>query len=132
MKFEKDKLIAFWIEGSDDDYDTMIAMYDSERYSWTLFIGHLMIEKLLKAFFIKEKNQHPPYIHNLLRLAEKSGLQLTNTVKEELVTITAFNINARYDDYKMSFQKRCTPDYTKEWLIKLKELRSWIKQLITQ
>jgi len=24
------------------------------------------------------------------------------------VTITAFNINARYDDYKMSFKKKCT------------------------
>lgn len=91
-----------------------------------------MIEKLLKAYYIKEKQEHPPFIHNLLRLAEKAGLQLTDEKKEQLVTITAFNINARYDDYKMSFQKRCTPDYTKEWVTNLKELRLWIKQLINQ
>jgi hypothetical protein len=68
----------------------------------------------------------------LLRLAEKSDLKLTEDEKEKLVTITAFNINARYDDYKMSFKKRCTPDYSKEWFEKIKELGKWIKQLINQ
>jgi hypothetical protein len=49
-----------------------------------------------------------PSIHNLLRLAEKAELSLTDDIKKQLVTITAFNINARYDDYKMSFKKKCT------------------------
>ncbi len=73
---------------------------------------------------------YPPHIHNLLRLAEKADLKLDNDKKEQLVTVTAFNINARYDDYKMSFKNRCTPEFTKEWIDKLKELRTWIKQLI--
>ncbi len=128
----KGKLIDYWIDGADDDFDTMIAMFDAKRYNWSLFIGHLMIEKLLKAYFIQEKSEHPPLIHNLLRLAEKSDLKLTEDEKEKLVTITAFNINARYDDYKMSFKKRCTPDYSKEWFEKIKELGKWIKQLINQ
>ena len=33
---------------------------------------------------------------------------------KQLLTITAFNINARYDDYKMSFKKQSTPDFTNE------------------
>ena len=45
--FNKNKLIEYWIAGSDDDYETMIVMFDSKRFSWSLFIGHLMIEKLL-------------------------------------------------------------------------------------
>jgi len=85
----------------------------------------------LKTWKIK-KSDYPPYIHNLLRLAEKSDLEFDNDKREQLVTITAFNINARYDDYKKSFQQRCTPEYTKEWINKLKELRKWIKQLIKQ
>ncbi|MCF8307867.1 MAG: HEPN domain-containing protein [Bacteroidales bacterium] len=48
-EIDKEKLINYWIESSDDDYETMIDMYNSKRYSWALFIGHLMIEKLLKA-----------------------------------------------------------------------------------
>jgi len=131
-KIDKEKLIKYWIDSSDEDFDTMIDMFKSKRYSWSLFIGHLMIEKLLKAFYVNAKSDYPPYIHNLLRLAEKADLKLDSNQKEQLVTITAFNINARYDDYKMSFKQRCTPDYTTEWIVKLKELRTWIKQLIKQ
>lgn len=130
--FNKENLIRYWIEGSDDDYETMTAMFDSKRYNWSLFIGHLMIEKLLKAYFVKVKSGYPPFIHNLLRLAEKADLELTNDKKEQLVTVTAFNVNARYDDYKLSFKKLCTPEFTSEWIDKLKELRQWIKTLILQ
>ena len=91
-----------------------------------------MIEKLLKACYVKVKSDYPPFIHNLLRLAEKSDLNLTDDKKEQLVTITAFNINTRYDDYKMSFKQQCTPEFTSEWIDKLKELRQWIKTLISQ
>ncbi len=128
----KNKLIEYWIAGSDDDYETMIAMFDSKRFSWSLFIGHLMIEKLLKAYYVKIKSDYPPFIHNLLRLAEKAELSLTDDLKMQLITITAFNINARYDDYKMSFKKQCTNEFTAEWIDKLKELRPWIKTLILQ
>lgn len=128
----KDKLIKYWIDGSDDDFETMIAMFDSKRFCWSLFIGHLMIEKLLKAYYVKVKSDYPPFIHNLLRLAEKAELKLSEDKKEQLVTITAFNINARYDDYKMSFKKQCTPEFTSEWVDKLNELRPWIKTLILQ
>jgi HEPN domain-containing protein len=128
----KDWLIKHWIEGSEDDFETMTAMFDSKRYSWSLFIGHLMIEKLLKAYYVKVKSDYPPFIHNLLRLAEKADLELTDDKEEQLVTITAFNINARYDNYKMSFKKQCTLEFTSEWIDKLKELRLWIKTLILQ
>jgi len=131
-KIDKEKLIKYWIDSSDDDYDTMIDMYNSKRYSWSLFIGHLMIEKLLKAFYVNEKSDYPPYIHNLLRLAEKADIKFDNDKKEQLVTITAFNINSRYDDYQKSFKNLCTPEFTSEWIEKLKELRKWIKQLINQ
>lgn len=131
-KWDKDNLIRYWLEGADDDFDTMTAMYDTKRYNWSLFIGHLMLEKLLKALYVKVNSDYPPYIHNLLRLAEKSNLELSENKKKQLITITAFNINARYDDYKMSFKKQCTPDFTNEWIEKIQDLRTWIKQLINQ
>jgi hypothetical protein len=69
-------------------------------------------------------------IHNLLRLAEKCNLDLTDEQQLFLVTVTAFNINSRYDDYKMSFQQKCTPGFTANWIEKLKLNRQWIKKLI--
>lgn len=128
--FDKDKLIKYWIESSDDDFDTMIAMFDNKKFNWALFIGHLMIEKLLKALYVKINNDYAPFIHNLLRLAEKCDLKLNEEQKLFLVTVTAFNINARYDDYKMSFQQKCTPEFTSQWIENLKMNRQWIKKQI--
>jgi HEPN domain-containing protein len=107
-------------------------MYGVNKFNWSLFIGHLMIEKLLKAYYVKVRLDYPPLIHNLNRLAEKADLPLTDEIKEQLFTISAFNINARYDDYKMSFKQKCTPEFTTEWIVKLKSLRIWIKTLIEQ
>ena len=52
-------------------------LYNSERYSFALFTGHLVIEKLLKAFYVKNVVIDVPKIHNLLILADKIGLKLT-------------------------------------------------------
>lgn len=119
-QFNKQKIIDYWVISSNDDYDTMLAMYDTNRYSWSLFLRHLVIEKLLKAYFVKKNENYPPFTHNLLKLAKDSNLVLTDELKINLTTITAFNLNTRYDDYKRSFQKRCTPSYTNDWISKVK------------
>ncbi len=129
-RYDKEKLIRYWKNGSDDDFDTMLAMFEKKKYNWALFVGHLMIEKLLKAFYVKTKNEFPPFIHNLLRLAEMCDIELTDEQKVFFITVTAFNINARYDDYKLSFQKKCTPEFTTLWIENLKSNRQWIKKLI--
>lgn len=127
-----EKLIKYWIETSDDDFETMMAMFETKRFSWSLFVGHLMIEKLLKAYYVKSKQDFPPFIHNLLRLAELAEIKITEEQKVFFITVTAFNINARYDDYKLSFQKMCSLEYTTKWINELKTQRLWIKELILQ
>ena len=128
--FDRDKVIQFWIESSDEDFETMITLYDNNRLSWSMFLGHLMIEKLLKALYVKLNNEYPPYIHNLLRLAEKCNITLNEEQQLFFATVTAFNINARYDDYKMSFQKTCTPDFCAIWIEKIKIQRLWKKTFV--
>ncbi len=44
-QFDKDKTIRYWLDSADDDYETMSVLYNNKRYTWSLFIGHLMIEK---------------------------------------------------------------------------------------
>jgi len=126
--FDEEKLVNHWINSSDDDFATMQDMYNTKHYNWTLFLGHLVIEKLLKACFVKTKHQFPPLIHNLLRLAEKSDIELDTELTTFFATVTNFNINARYDDYKQSFYQLCTKDFTDIWFEKIKNYRQWIKQ----
>lgn len=128
--FNKQKVINYWLSCSEDDFETMFVMYDAGRYSWALFIGHLVIEKLLKAYFVQKKGEHPPFVHNLLRLALHAEISVDDDLKHRLVAISAFNINARYDDYKRSFQKTCTPKFTEEWIGVIKDLRIWMLEQI--
>ncbi|MEA3446198.1 MAG: hypothetical protein U9R19_15880 [Bacteroidota bacterium] len=49
---------------------------------------------------------------------------------ECLDEITSFNLNARYDDYKREFYSICTLDYTKNWIEKIKDIRTWIEKML--
>lgn len=124
---EKQDLIQYWIKSADKDYRSMNRMFKSREYMWALFVGHLVIEKLLKACYVKYVDDNVPRIHNLLRLAELCAFDLSEKQKDMLVTITSFNINARYGSIKQSFYKKCTKKYTTIWTKHIRELRKWIK-----
>jgi HEPN domain-containing protein len=125
-----EKLKEHFIQSSDKNYETMLHLFESKDLDWSLFVGHLVIEKLLKAIYISVKKQYPPYIHNLLRLAELSEIQMDDEASIFFSTVTGFNINARYDDYKESFYKKCTPEFTGHWINLIKKYRTWIKNLL--
>ena len=115
-----DKIVKHWIETSDDDFEAMLTLFRSNIYHWALFMGHISIEKLLKAYFVKNKRTHAPFTHNLYRLTELSDMEISEEYAEWLFKITTFNLNARYDDYKKEFYQICTIDFTKEWIEKIK------------
>ncbi len=126
-KINIEKIYNHWITTSDKDFETMIHLYNSKDFHWALFIGHIVIERLIKAAVIINTNEHPPFTHDLRRLAKLSKLKFNNEHLVWLDTITSFNLNSRYDSYKQAFYKKCTPDFTSEWITKIKELRKWIK-----
>ena len=125
-----DKIVKHWIDTSEDDFQTMLTLFTSKKYSWSLFIGHISTEKLLKALYVKRFKKHAPFTHNLYRLAEKIGIDLTEEHADWLDEITSFNLNARYDDYKREFYSICNHDFTKSWIVKIKNIRIWIKEML--
>jgi HEPN domain-containing protein len=130
LNIDVDKIIKHWIETSENDFNTMLDLYNSKSYSWSLFLGHISTEKLLKALFVKRFKIHAPFTHNLYRLGELTGLEMTEEYSDWLDEITSFNLNARYDDYKREFYKLCTPDYTKNWIEKIRIIQTWIKKML--
>lgn len=128
--FEKDRIIAHWVDSSDSDFKTMTDLFVTRNNHWALFMGHLLIEKLLKALYVKNLNDYPPSIHDLRRLCEKVGVVLDSDRQILFDSISRFNINARYDDYKQSFYKLCTDSFTTEWIEKIIECRKWIKTML--
>ncbi len=108
----------------------MMDLYKTKNNNWALFMGHLVIEKLLKALYVKQKGEFPPMIHDLRRISEKADIDLEMTQQILLDSISRFNINARYDDYKQSFYLLCTDGFTKEWIDNIKSCRIWIKTML--
>ena len=124
-----DRVINAWIKSSDDNYDEMLDFFKINRNNWALFIGHLCLEKLLKAYFIKVNHKHSQNLHNLIRVAELSHLELTNEQRNDFAMITTFNISARYDDFKQNFYNKCTSEFTDKWVEIIKAYRLRIKGL---
>ncbi len=123
-----DKIVNHWLISSDDNYLTMEHMVSTKDYDWSLFMGHLVIEKLLKAIYVKKFNEHAIFTHDLLRLSSKIGLTVTEEQEEWLDKITTFNLNTRYDDYKRNFHKLCTKKFSFTWINRIKILRKWLKK----
>ena len=124
-----DKIVKHWIETSDDDFNTMLILFNSKSFSWSLFLGHISTEKLLKALYVKRFRKHAPFTHNLYRLGELIGLDMSDEQSDWLDEITSFNLNARYDDYKKEFYNICTLEYAQNWIENIKTIRTWIKEM---
>ena len=131
-------IMNYWIESSDKDYEVMIDLQKqlnlqkSKRNSYALFFGHLLIEKLLKAIYAKNNKNNPyaPKSHDLDYLAEKMNLEITEHQNDLLITISRFNMEARYGDYKKTFENKCTDEYTDNQIKNIEEVRVWLKTLL--
>ena len=66
--------VEYWIETSEYDFETAKVMLKSKRYIYVGFMCNLAIEKILKAYYVFEKNEMPPYTHNLRRIATESNI----------------------------------------------------------
>lgn len=124
------KIIEYWINSSDRDYEVMNSLFEKKHYVWTLFLGHLVLEKLLKALYVKQVGVAVPYTHDLTKIADLTNLNLTEEQKDFLDEVTTFNIKARYPDYKNRFSKKATKRFAEKYLNKIKEFRLWLRERV--
>ena len=71
----------------------------------------------------------PSKIHNLSRLAEKSGLDkdMSEGQTDFIDELEPLNIEARYPSYKERLTKSLTADRCKDLIEQTDKLRTWIK-----
>lgn len=122
----RDELIKHWLESAEDNFRSMQNMFASGEFAWSLFVGHLCLEKLLKACYVKLVNSTIPRIHDLFKLADRCGLAMTEEQKDALQYVNLFNIEARYEEYKREFQQKCTKAFAEKNIATIKELRAWL------
>ena len=115
-------VVAYWSKTAKHNYDTLLSLFKARRYSDSLFFGHLLLEKMLKALVVKKTKTQAPFTHDLIRLQQTAALDLTEEEIQLLNKVNDFNIRARYPDYKLKFYKVCTKEYTQKHLNQITSL----------
>ncbi|KKP65575.1 MAG: HEPN domain protein [Candidatus Roizmanbacteria bacterium GW2011_GWA2_35_19] len=129
-KKEKAELQKAWLESAVEDLKTAEELFNLGRFSGCLFFCHLIIEKTLKAIYIKVNDIYPPPTHKLINLATLSKIKLDKELKLYLTEITTFNVEARYDIFKEKLYKKATREFTQKYLDIAKNIFVKFKKLI--
>ena len=73
----KKEHIDYWLKSAEKDWETIKFLLKGKRYVHELFFGHLYLEKILKALWVKNnKENYPPKIHNLLSILKQAKIEL--------------------------------------------------------
>jgi len=119
---------SFWITEAKEALQVADNLMDKADYSYALFFGHLAIEKLIKALYVVKQKDHAPPVHNLLSLAKLTGISVPEDKVDALIEISAFNIEARYPDFKRTFRKKCNAEYAENKIKVIKEIFQWLQE----
>ena len=121
---------SYWIELSEYDLETAVAMLRSKRYLYVGFMAHQAIEKILKACFVRLKNKSAPFSHSLSFLAKKADIYDSFSEKQRdfIDILEPMNIEARYPVHKDQLMKNLTEERCVNILNNSQELHEWIMQ----
>lgn len=122
MKNNYKKLVKYWQETAAYDYDTMKSLVKSQRYASSLFFGHIVLEKILKALIVNETKKYAQCTYDLVRLMEYSKISLSQKEIDLLNEINKFNIKARYPEHKSQFYKLCAKEYSSSYIREVDKL----------
>jgi len=124
--FEVEKTIKYWLDGAAYDLETGRSLLESRRFPYALFFGHLSLEKLLKALFVKATQEHAPYTHSLALLASKTNLEIPESILDQLAEFMEFHLESRYPDDTKEFYEKCTEEFAHQKFKEMEDVYQWL------
>ena len=118
-----------WAEQSRYDVNTAQAMLEAGRYRYVFFCCQQAIEKMLKAVYAARKNETPPRVHNLMRLAETAGVSVSDKQAEFLRELTAYYVISRYP-LETDRESSISVSLAQETLILTQEFVQWLESQV--
>jgi HEPN domain-containing protein len=126
MKTKKD-YINFWIDQANDDWTAVDTLFKGKNFLQSLFFAHLVIEKLSKSIWIKYNIENlPPRTHNLIHLLSSTPIEMTDEMKEFILSLNRFQLEGRYPDYLTKLNNICDEQFTKSMLESTNKFRLWL------
>jgi len=124
---KKAEWVQEWLDTAAEDLRVCESLFEKKHYAWCLFIGHLVLEKTLKALWIDRHYPEPhPRIHNLEKLAKRIPLVLTEDQRAFLVKANDFYLLGRYPEQKKNLYSISTREFTKKNFTAIKEFYQWL------
>ena len=124
--------VKYWIDLSDEDLEVAEGLLRLKHFLYVGFMCHQCIEKIFKATYEHLIKDTPPFVHDLMLIANKSGV--FEILDEEQINfieqLSPLNIRARYPDYKKELAKELTKAVCENLIIKTQKLQQWTKEKI--
>lgn len=125
----EDKRISYWVKSAENDWDVLLYLLKGRKYVYALFFGHLYLEKLCKALWVKHnKERYPPKIHNLVRILELANVKLDDNDMEFLGILNQYQIEGRYPDYISNIAKETTKQVADTYIERIKIIALCLKE----
>ncbi len=120
--------VAYWSRSSEEDLAAARSLREKGHLRHALFFAHLAVEKILKAHLVKNTNQIPPKIHDLLRLADLAQLDLDAGRRAILAKLQEFCLAGRYPDWRSADPP---PADAETKLRETEEVCSWLQNRLS-
>jgi len=102
----KPEHINYWKNSAAKNWKAVPALFNAKCYVEALFWAHLVLEKLLKAHWVKDNTGNtPPKIHHLIKLAAQTTIIFTNDELLFLAKMNDLQLEGRYPDYIKNIYK---------------------------
>jgi len=118
-------MVQMWIEKAEYDIITAKAMLNTGRYNYVAFTLQQALEKLLKAFYVKQYKTAPIRSHNLIYLAKKSSIKLDEDTSKLFEELSSYYVRIRYDVGFYINKEKAYSLYNESVVI-----FQWLKQLL--
>ena len=122
------KATANWLAQVDYDIATAEQMLHAGRYIYVIFMSHMALEKALKALVTEETQKLPPRTHNLIDLAQRAQVVLSQEQQDFLGKLNNTSVVVRYPDDLAAMIAQYPEAIAQDYLERTKELILWVRQ----
>src|SRR5436189_102792 len=107
----KEQHINHWLKSAEDDLNTMNILFREGSFLHSLFFGHLYLEKICKAVWVKNSNDNiAPFSHNLKKLLEGIDTGLSSGDFDFLAKLNNYQLEGRYPESAFSLKQMTTKE----------------------
>ena len=103
-------------------------MLHAGRYIYVIFMSHMALEKALKALVTEETQKLPPRTHNLIDLAQRAQVVLSQAQQDFLGKLNNTSVVVRYPDDLSAMVSQYPEAIVQDYLERTKELILWVRQ----